>query len=127
MSVSLTLGATTLALPDTLAWSDELDWTPQVQSSEYSLTGALIVETATKLAGRPIELSGRAATHRALILSLFDWLSTSEPLMLHWRGTDYRVTWNHAAGPLVARPLLADLADPDPTDLYWLELRFLEV
>lgn len=52
--MSITLGAVTL--PGDLRWADEFAWAPVVQSSEYSLTGALIVQEAVKLAGRPITL-----------------------------------------------------------------------
>jgi hypothetical protein len=54
--MAITLGVITL--PQGLRWSDEFDWTPLAQSTEYSLTGALIVERATKQAGRPITLVG---------------------------------------------------------------------
>ena len=48
----------TFTLPQGCVWSDEFDWSPLAQSTEYSLTGALIVEQATKQAGRPITLIG---------------------------------------------------------------------
>ena len=54
--MAITLGAVTL--PQGLVWSDEFDWTPLAQTTEYSLTGALIVEQAEKQAGRPITLVG---------------------------------------------------------------------
>jgi len=54
--MAITLGA--LTLPQGLRWSDEFSWSPIVQSSDYSLTGALIVQQAEKLAGRPITLVG---------------------------------------------------------------------
>lgn len=57
--MAITLGA--LALPSGLVWTDELTWTPVMQSQEYSLTGALLIQVATKLAGRPITLTGQAS------------------------------------------------------------------
>jgi hypothetical protein len=56
--MAITLGAITL--PATLVWEDEFSWSPVAQSAEYSLTGALIVQEATKLAGRPITLAGKS-------------------------------------------------------------------
>lgn len=53
---AITLGGVTL--PDDLQWTDEYAWSPVARASEYSLTGALIVEEAAKLAGRPITLGG---------------------------------------------------------------------
>lgn len=57
--MAITLGAITL--PSGLVWSDEFSWTPVQQSSDYSLTGALIVQQAVKQAGRPITLAGQSA------------------------------------------------------------------
>lgn len=56
--MAITLDA--IVLPDTLVWEDEVPWSPVVQSVEYSLTGALIVEEATRQAGRPITLAGQS-------------------------------------------------------------------
>lgn len=65
--MALTLGA--LTLPQGLRWADEFDWSPLAQATSYSLTGALIVEQATKQAGRPITLVGGKD---------FAWLTRSE-------------------------------------------------
>lgn len=54
--MALTLGAITL--PPTLVWEDEFTWSPVAQSTEYGLTGALIVQESTKQAGRFITLIG---------------------------------------------------------------------
>lgn len=56
--MAITLGVITL--PSTLVWEDEFAWSPVLQSTDYGLTGALIVQEATKLAGRPITLVGNS-------------------------------------------------------------------
>ena len=48
----------TLTLPDDLLWSDEYAWTPTVASTSYLITGALLIQWATRQAGRPITLVG---------------------------------------------------------------------
>ncbi len=48
----------TLTLPTDLIWIDEFDWTPVQQTQTYSITGALIIESGVKKAGREITLSG---------------------------------------------------------------------
>lgn len=53
----ITLGS--VSLPGDLVWADEFAWNPVAQSSEYSLTGALIVQAAPRLAGRPITLEAK--------------------------------------------------------------------
>ncbi len=43
-------------LPDDMAWPDRYSWQSVEVSVEYSLTGAAIVQSAEKQAGRPITL-----------------------------------------------------------------------
>lgn len=54
--MAITLNAITL--PQGLLWEEEFTWSPLAQATEYSLTGALIVEQAIKQAGRPMTLIG---------------------------------------------------------------------
>lgn len=54
--MAITLGA--LVLPSGLIWSDEHAWSPVEQATERTLSGALVIEEATKQKGRPITLSG---------------------------------------------------------------------
>lgn len=49
-----------MTLPDDLLWSDEFKWSPVSQVRTYTLTGAMILEVGTKLAGRPITLEAPA-------------------------------------------------------------------
>ena len=46
-----------LPLPDDLLWSDEHAWSPAVASTSYLITGALLIQSATRQAGRPITLA----------------------------------------------------------------------
>ena len=47
-----------ITLPDDLLWINEFDWNPVAQSTERSLTGALLVQERQLIHGRPIVLSG---------------------------------------------------------------------
>ena len=49
-----------LLLPDDLLWSDEHSWSPVVSSVSYLITGSLLVQSATRQAGRAITLVGAA-------------------------------------------------------------------
>ena len=49
-----------LLLPDDLLWTDEHAWTPAVASTSYLITGALLIQSAIRQAGRPITLVGAA-------------------------------------------------------------------
>lgn len=51
-----TLG--TLIIPRGMVWVDEFDWHAVEKSTQYSLTGALLVDVATRQAGRSITLQG---------------------------------------------------------------------
>lgn len=131
-----------LTLPDGLAWSDEFAWSATAQATDYSLTGALIVEVSTRQAGRPITLigqsSGRAHTAwitRADLLTLRALLETAgaeHTLTLHDARTFSVIARHDGAGPLEAEPLpkVASFlpANPDDDDWYVLKaLRLLEV
>lgn len=63
----------TIQIPAALVWEDEFDWTPVETASEYGVTGALIVDVAERLAGRPITLAppaGDVWVSRAVVQQL---------------------------------------------------------
>lgn len=47
-----------VGLPADMLWRDEFNWPTVIRSTEYALTGALIVDVGQRLAGRPITLAG---------------------------------------------------------------------
>jgi len=49
-----TLGA--IQIPRGMVWVDEFDWNPVEKSIEYSITGALLIDSGVRLAGRTITL-----------------------------------------------------------------------
>lgn len=50
----------TVQLPRGLIWVDEFAWRPVEAATEYALNGALVHDSATRLAGRPITLQADA-------------------------------------------------------------------
>jgi len=63
----------TVELPDDLAWPDRYSWQAVDVSVEYSLTGAAIIQSAEKQAGRPITLQSteqRAWVSRLIVAAL---------------------------------------------------------
>lgn len=48
----------TLPIPRGMVWVDEFGWSAVDKSLEYSLRGAAIIDSAKRLAGRPITLQG---------------------------------------------------------------------
>ena len=59
MSITLTRGSTTLELPPDLLWVNEFRWSEVSQSTERSVTGALLIDVAPRIGGRLITLAGR--------------------------------------------------------------------
>lgn len=134
MAITLTHtpSSTTVTLPDALRWSDEYTWSPVEQSQTYTITGALLIEEATKQAGRPITLEGAMdATWctRALVDQLHAWAQTAGiVLTLTLRGVARSVTFDHSAEALQGLPVLFyQDGSIDSADLYVPTLRFIEL
>lgn len=127
---TLTYSTTTLTLWPHLLWVNEFAWNPVAMSApRYSLTGALIVESAARQAGRPIELAGESAfVLRSDLLTLRSWAALpGQQFSLVVRGEAARtVIFDHAAGAIDASPLV-DYSDPAASDYYRLALRFIQV
>ncbi|MDD3674982.1 hypothetical protein [Thauera propionica] len=130
MTTTLTNGATVLELDEDLYWSDEA-WSPVVQATEHSITGALIVDEGVKQGGRPITLepeddrSGQMP--RAVLDQLRAWAADPGLVMtLMLRGQSYLVRFRHSDGPITARPMV-HFSDVAAADLYFITLRFIEI
>ncbi len=125
----------TLTLPDDLLWADEHAWTPAVASTTYLITGALLVQSATRQAGRPITLVGpsdMAWVTRATVATLHEWAAlalTPDDGRFELRVADgrlFEVAFRHTEVCVEAEPVLGFPARSD-TDRYRLTLRFLQL
>lgn len=47
-----------IQIPRGMVWSDEFDWSAREASSEFSVSGALLLDVAVRQAGQPITLTG---------------------------------------------------------------------
>lgn len=124
-----------LLLPDDLLWSDEHAWSPVVSAASYLLTGALLIQSATRLAGRPITLVGApdmAWVSRATVEQLRSWAalaltdSTGRFRLTLADGRAFTVAFRHDDTALEAEPVLGFPARSD-ADLYRLTLRLMEI
>ena len=124
-----------LTLPDDLLWVDEHAWTPAVASTSYLITGALLVQSATRLAGRPITLVGpsdMARVARATVATLHAWAAvplTTDDGRFELRLPDDRrfdVAFRHEEICVEAEPVLGFPARSD-ADRYRLTLRLLQL
>lgn len=116
-----------IGLAEDMIWVDEFDWTPVQQSQQYTLTGALILETGVKLAGQPITLVGgqdAAWVTRETVKALYAKLTGTPPFTLTLNdASTFNVTFA-AGNPIEARPII-DYNNPDDSDVYSLTLRFI--
>ena len=71
-------GTTSITLPDDLEWTDETAYSVVEQSTEHTLTGALVLDVGARLAGRPITLTGGddVWVTRAMVDALRAWADT---------------------------------------------------
>ena len=128
---TLSDGVATLTITDDLAWTDEFAWQPVEQTAERTITGALVVQTALRVAGRPITLAppddSSAWLTRALVDQLRAWAAVpAKEMVLVYRGVSRDVIWRHEDGAIDARPIV-DFADVESTDYYSATLRFMEI
>lgn len=132
MTITLSYNGTTAHLSDRLQWTDEYDWSPVEQSSEYSTEGALLVDEALKLAGRPITLEGidtAAWISRALCDTLQAWACLPGiELTLTLRGAIHQVMFDHAKKGFEAKPIWKLLDGEITGDLLYIPtFRFFKV
>lgn len=125
---TLAYGAITITLTDDMLWADEYAWNAVEQQRSYSLTGALVVDVATKVAGRPITLTGSDRSGW-IARSVLDALYTAagiagQAFVLTLRGVAHNVMFD--ADPINAEPVF-DVRDPEAGDWYIATLKFIKV
>lgn len=123
MSITLFDGTTTLTLPPDLQWVDQYQWAGTEQAVTRSLTGAMIIQTAAKSAGRPITLQPPADNGAWWARSNWGQVQTwlDDPaltLTLTIYATAYTVRFRHHEAPAAeARPVMFFA---DPADIDWI-------
>ena len=122
-------------LPNDLLWEDEMKWTPSVGKVDYTLTGALIIQTAAKQAGRPITLrapdENMAWVFRTAVEELRAWTSPADrkmKLMLEYENDtrQFNVVFRHHEGAIEADPVKGF---PDVANNEWfrVKIKLMEV
>ena len=124
-----------LLLPDDLLWSDEHSWSPATASVSYLITGALLVQSALKQAGRPITLTGAADMAwvvRSCVGTLYDWAAvplgetTGRFELTLFDARIFTVAFRHAEVPIEAAPVTGFTARSD-SDFYRLNLKLMQI
>lgn len=129
---TLSDGVTTVTFTDDLNWADEFAWAPVEQSVDRTITGAVIVQSATRVAGRPITLASESASWGWVRRSALDqfkvWRDTPGKVMtLTYRGVAHTVIWRHQDTAIDASPVEFYGGPADPNDYYRATLRFMEL
>lgn len=126
MANTLTVSATTVTLADDTVWLDEFGWQPVIQRTEYSITGALVVDALAKAAGQPMTLDCRWLPYSA-VQQLEAWKALpAQVLSLFLRSAAHNVIFDHERGAMDAVPVV-DYDVPAAADSYAVTLRFLKV
>lgn len=132
MSITISDGVTAVDLHPDLLWSDEFNWNPVEQTAERTITGAMVVSAATRVAGRPITLEPQddssAWISRSTIAQLRNWCETpGRVLSLTLRGATRDVIFRHHDGTAVEAKPVVHFADVQDLDWYRLTLRLMEI
>ena len=122
----------TITLPDDLLWINEFDWNPVEQSTERSLTGALLVQEQQMKFGRPIELSGGIEAgwvSRSTVVNLLALSQIANKIMTLTLPDlrKYSVIFDRQSGSPVEARQIIPFAYPDDGFQYSLTLRLLTV
>ena len=133
MSLTLSDGSTTLTLNPDLYWSDENNWHAVEQAVERTITGALVVQAAARIAGRPITLEPiddeAAWMTRADVTVLRNWAAVpGKTMTLTLRGKAREVIFRHQDGGFEARPVIQYRDGHElPADFYLCTIRLMEI
>lgn len=119
-----------LAISADMLWTDEFNWSPVKRTFEHSITGALLVDVGTCLAGRPITLEGDIESgwvSRSTLQALYAMASNPAlPVVLtHADGRVFDVTWAEDS-PIEASQVVS-YSDPTGDTWYIVTLRLIEV
>lgn len=116
-----------LELPEEMIWLDEAQWSDVEQSTAYALSGALLIDGATKLAGRTMTLGGDNCWAQWSLCKQLIALSNEFGRKMNISledGRRYTVMFRHGDGDCVE---ISRIYERQPRDEDWcrLTLRFL--
>jgi len=131
MSITISDGTTTLDLNADLRWTDEDNWHPVQQAVQRTLTGALDIQSAAMVKGRPITLEPEnddsAWLTSSTVVQLRNWAAVpGQVLTLTLRGVSQSVIFRHQDGGFEARPVV-HYRDRQPGDFYLCVIRLMEI
>lgn len=130
--ITLTYSGVPVTLSEDFNWSDEFSWQPVEQTVSRTITGALIIEAATRVGGRPITLE--PPDDQSAWMTLTDlntirtWAAVAGRVMtLSIRGVGRNVMFSHQETSAVSAKPVVFYSSQDTTDNYLVTLKFMEV
>jgi hypothetical protein len=123
-----TLGA--IQIPRGMVWVDEFAWQPVEKSAEYSITGALLIDSGVRLAGRTITLQADTDAGwitRATLLALQALAVTPEGVHTLTLADARTFTVQFAPGECITATPIARPELPSSSHPYVATLRLIEV
>lgn len=132
MSITLTDGVTPVTLHPDLLWSDEFTWDPVEQNSTRTITGAQVLQTAHRVAGRPITLQPEDDRSgwmtRSVVEQLRNWSAVpGKVLQLTLRGVTRNVVFRHQDGAGIEAKPVVHFSEMDNGDHYLVTVRIMEI
>lgn len=132
MAITLTDGTTTIVLRPDLYWSDENNWHPVEQTVQRTITGALILESSSRIKGRSITLQPEAENNAWMPWSTVQALKAlsavpGKVMTLTLRGVAYAVVFRHHESPALEATPLRHLEDVQDNDRYLVTMKFMEI
>lgn len=129
--ITLADANTVITLDPDLKWSDEDNWHPVQQSVQRTLSGALSVQAAQMIKGRPITLepeNDSSAWMRSSVVAQLRNLAAvpGKTMTLTLRGQTRTVMFRHQDGGFEARPVV-HYRDRVDTDFYLCVIRLMEI
>lgn len=118
-----------IPLPDGLVWVDEFTTTQIAQSTTRTLSGALVVQTGTKIEGRPITLNGAESgwiTYADLqVLRNYLEANADATMVLNFRDNEFNVILDASEGSALSAQPVVDYSTPEASDWYTMTLKLL--
>lgn len=122
----------TVTLHPDLKWTDEHNWFPVEQTSQRTITGALIVSSATRVAGRPITLSpeneSSAWMSQSTLTALRNLAVTpGQTMTLTIQGVSRSVIFRHHDGAAIEAEPVIFYNQSDASDWFTITIRLMEI
>lgn len=132
MSITLSYNGAPITLHPDLKWEDENNWHPVEQTIQRTVTGALIVSSATRSGGRPITLSPDGEDSAWMTASTLNSLRNlavvpGRVMRLTLRGVERDVIFRHHDGAAIEATPVVFYNDVSNTDWYRITLKFMEL